>query len=102
MWIRAALAGCTFTRHTRPLGWYRCGRADSLSASETRMLSGILRVLARTRPALAERSPERAILDRQTERFERELAAAERRRRLLSLPSLARAYALVTGTAEAR
>ena len=66
------------------------------------MLSGILRVLARTRPALAERSPERAILDRQTERFERELAAAERRRRLLSLPSLARAYALVTGTAEAR
>jgi len=76
MWIRSALAGFTFTRHTRPLGWYRCGRADSLSASETRMLSGILRVLARTRPALPEHSPERAILDRQVERFERELAAA--------------------------
>jgi len=102
MWIRAALAGFTFTRHTRPLGWYRCGRVDSLSANEMRMLAGILLVLARTRPALAEQSPERAILDGQVERFERELAAAQRRQRLLSSPSLARAYALVTGTADAR
>jgi glycosyltransferase involved in cell wall biosynthesis len=102
MWIRAALAGFTFTRHTRPLGWYRCGLEGSLSSSETRMLKGILRVLARTRPALAEESPERVILDGQAERFERELAAAERRRRLLSSPSLAKAYALVTGTAQAR
>ena len=102
MWIRAALAGFTFTRHTRPLGGYRCGRVDSLSANEMRMLAGILLVLARTRPALAEQSPERAILDGQVERFERELAAAQRRQRLLSSPSLARAYALVTGTADAR
>jgi len=102
MWIRAALAGFTFTRHTRPLGWYRCGRADSLSASETRMLAGILRVFARTRPALAERSPERAILDRQVERFGRELAAAQRRQRFLSFAPIARAYALVTGPAHAR
>ncbi|HMD33806.1 MAG TPA: glycosyltransferase family 2 protein [Vicinamibacterales bacterium] len=101
MWIRAALAGFTFTRHVRPLGWYHCGRPDSLSANRTRMLAGILRVLARTRPSLAARSPERAILERQVERFERELAA-ERRRLLLSSPSLARAYALVTGTADAR
>jgi glycosyltransferase involved in cell wall biosynthesis len=102
MWIRAALAGFTFTRHVRPLGWYRCDRADSLSADQARMLAGILRVLSRTRPALADRSPERAILDVQVERFERELTAAVRRRRLLASPSLARAYALVTGTAGAR
>jgi glycosyltransferase involved in cell wall biosynthesis len=102
MWIRAALAGFTFTRHTRPLGWYRCGRADSLSASETRMLSGILRVFARTRPSLAPHSPERAILERQVERFERELAAAERRQKWLSAAPIARAYALVTGTVHAR
>ncbi|HYM24217.1 MAG TPA: hypothetical protein VEU08_13455, partial [Vicinamibacterales bacterium] len=102
MWIRAAIAGFTFTRHTRPLGWYCCGRADSLSASDTRMLGGILRVLARTRPLLAADSPERAVLDRQVERFEAELRAAERRQRLLSSPSIAKAYALVTGTAHAR
>jgi len=102
MWIRAALAGFTFTRHTRPLGWYRCGRADSLSANETRMLAGILRVFARTRPSLDERSPERSILDRQVQRFERELAAAERRRRLWSSPLIAKAYALVAGLAHAR
>jgi glycosyltransferase involved in cell wall biosynthesis len=78
MWIRAALAGFTFTRNTRPLGWYAC-RPDSLSSSDTRMLSGILRVLAKTRPALAPGSPERSILDHQAARFETELAAAEAR-----------------------
>ena len=78
MWIRAALAGFSFTRHTRPLGWYAC-RPDSLSSNDTRMLSGILRVLAKTRPALAPGSPERSILDRQVARFETELAAAEAR-----------------------
>jgi glycosyltransferase involved in cell wall biosynthesis len=78
LWIRAAIAGFTFARHTKPLGWYAC-RPDSLSASDTRMLSGILRVFAKTRPSLAEGSPERAILDRQVARFEMELAAAEAR-----------------------
>jgi glycosyltransferase involved in cell wall biosynthesis len=75
MWIRAALAGFTFTRHTTPLGWYAC-RPDSLSSSDTRMLSGILRVLTKTRPSLPAGSPERAILDRQAARFEMELDAA--------------------------
>jgi glycosyltransferase involved in cell wall biosynthesis len=78
MWIRAALAGFTFTRHTKPLGWYAC-RPGSLSSSDTRMLSGILRVFAKTRPFLDENSPERSILDHQVTRFEVELSAAEAR-----------------------
>jgi len=78
LWIRAALAGFSFTRNTTPLGWYAC-RPDSLSSSDTRMLAGILRVFAKTRPALAPRSPEVAILDRQLARFEAELAAAQAR-----------------------
>ena len=83
MWIRAALAGFTFTRHTKPLGWYTC-RPDSLSSNDTLMLRGILRVLAKTRPALAPGSPERSILERQVARFEIELAAAEARGSLLN------------------
>src|SRR5262245_8005462 len=82
MWIRAALAGFTFTRHTKPLGWYAC-RPDSLSSSDARMLNGILRVFAKTRPALKPGSPERAILDRQIARFESEIAAIERKERLV-------------------
>jgi hypothetical protein len=81
MWIRASLAGFAFTRYTRPLGWY-AHRPDSLSASETRMLRGILRVLAKTRPTLAPDSPELAILEHQVVRFRAELAAAERKERL--------------------
>src|SRR3954454_21389494 len=30
VWIRAALAGFTFSRYAKPLGWYTC-REDSLS-----------------------------------------------------------------------
>jgi glycosyltransferase involved in cell wall biosynthesis len=82
MWIRAALAGFTFTRHSKPLGWYSC-RPGSLSSSDTRMLSGILRVFAKTRPFLPPDSPERTILDRQVARFEAELAAAEARASLI-------------------
>ena len=78
MWIRASLAGFTFARHPKPLGWYTC-RPDSLSSSDTRMLSGILQVFAKTRPALPEGSAERAVLDRQVARFEVELLAAEAR-----------------------
>jgi GT2 family glycosyltransferase len=81
MWIRAAIAGFTFARHTKPLGRYAC-RPDSLSASDTRMLSGILRVFAKIRPSLAAGSAERTILDGQVARFEAELAAAEARRSL--------------------
>jgi glycosyltransferase involved in cell wall biosynthesis len=82
MWIRAALAGFTFTRHPKPLGWYTT-RPDSLSSSDARMLSGILRVFAKTQPQLAPGSPERAILDRQIARFETEIARIERRQRFL-------------------
>jgi glycosyltransferase involved in cell wall biosynthesis len=78
MWIRASIAGFTFARHPKPLGWYTC-RSGSLSSSDTRMLSGILRVFAKTRPALAITSPERAILERQVNRFEAELLAANAR-----------------------
>ena len=78
MWIRAAMAGFTFTRHTTPLGWYS-NRPDSLSANDTRMLSGILRVFAKTRRQLTPGSPEVSILDRQVARFAAELAAAEAR-----------------------
>lgn len=78
MWIRAALAGFTFARNPKPLGWYAC-RPGSLSSSDTRMLSGILRVFVKTRPWLEAASPERTILERQVARFEVELAAAEAR-----------------------
>jgi len=78
MWIRASLAGFTFNRHPKPLGWYAC-RSGSLSSNDARMLSGILRVFAKTRPMLSPASPELAILDRQVERFEEELLAAEAR-----------------------
>jgi GT2 family glycosyltransferase len=83
MWIRASLAGFTFARHPKPLGWYTC-RPDSLSSSDTRMLAGILRVFAKTRPALPAESPERAILEQQVARFEMELLAAEARDSLMS------------------
>jgi glycosyltransferase involved in cell wall biosynthesis len=76
LWIRAALAGCTFVRNPRPLGWYTC-RPGSLSSVDARMLGGILKVFAKTRPALAPGSREIAILDRQVAHFESELAAAE-------------------------
>ncbi len=78
LWIRAALAGFRFARNDTPAGYYR-RRDDSLSADELRMLSGILRVYAKTRPALADRPDELAILDRQVDRFETERVAAEAR-----------------------
>jgi glycosyltransferase involved in cell wall biosynthesis len=81
MWIRASIAGFTFTRHTRPLGWYSC-RPGSLSSSGVRMLNGILQVLAKTRTALPIGSAERTILDRQVARFQAELASVEKRQRL--------------------
>jgi len=87
MWIRAALAGFTFTRHTKPLGWYSC-RAGSLSSSDRLMLTGILRVFAKTRPSLPAGSPERAILDRQVVRFEAEVARIERKQRLIAVAPL--------------
>ena len=77
-WLRAAVAGFTFARNDRPLGYYR-RRTDSLSASDVRMLRGILQVYRKLRPAVAGRAAELAILDRQVDRFETELIAAEAR-----------------------
>jgi hypothetical protein len=77
-WLRAAVAGFTFARNDRPLGHYRV-RADSLSASNVRMLRGILHVYRKLRPLIAHRPDEMAILERQIARFETELLAAEAR-----------------------
>jgi len=77
-WLRAALAGFKFARNDRPLAHYR-RRDGSLSASEVRMLRGILRVYDKLRPELAGRPYEREILDRQCRRFQCELLAAEAR-----------------------
>jgi glycosyltransferase involved in cell wall biosynthesis len=78
LWLRAGLAGFTFIRNAEPLGWYT-RRPGSLSASDTRMLRGVLRVLASFRPALPSDSRERAILERQVRNYEESLAAAEAR-----------------------
>ena len=75
-WIRAARAGFRFRRNPRPLGWYR-RRANSLSANEVRMLTGILRVY---RKALADSeagSPAAAVIERQIVRFDTERLAAQ-------------------------
>jgi len=77
-WLRAAVAGFTFARNDRPLGHYRV-RVDSLSASNVRMLRGILYVYTKLKPELAGRSRELQILQRQINRFEAELLAAEAR-----------------------
>ena len=77
-WLRAAVAGFAFARNDRPLGHYRI-RTDSLSASDVRMLRGILHVYRKLRPAIAERPREMAILDRQISRFEAEWLTAEAR-----------------------
>jgi glycosyltransferase involved in cell wall biosynthesis len=77
-WLRAAVAGFTFARHDRPLGHYRV-RNDSLSASDVRMLRGILHVYTKLRPVIADRPLEMSILQRQIARFESELLAAEAR-----------------------
>ena len=77
-WLRAAIAGCTFVRNDRPLGHYRV-RSDSLSASNVRMLRGILCVYTKLKAQIAGRPRELQILQRQITRFEGELLAAEAR-----------------------
>ena len=77
-WLRAACAGFTFYRNDRPLGYYR-RRDDSLSASELRMVPGILQVFRKLRPRLLNRPFELSILDAQIARFETEQVAAEAR-----------------------
>lgn len=77
-WLRAALAGLIFARNDRPLGHYRV-RTDSLSASNVRMLRGILCVYTKLKAQIAGRPHELQILQRQISRFEGELLAAEAR-----------------------
>ncbi len=77
-WLRAAVAGFAFARNDRPLGHYRI-RTDSLSASDVRMLRGILHVYRKLRPEIANRPREMTILDRQIGRFEAEWLTAEAR-----------------------
>lgn len=80
-WVRAAAAGFTFARNDEPLGYYR-RRTDSLSASEVRMLRGILKVYAKHRLALLSLARAVEVIDVQIKRFEAELLAAEARRAL--------------------
>jgi glycosyltransferase involved in cell wall biosynthesis len=77
-WLRAAVAGFVFHRNDKPLGHYRI-RSDSLSASDVRMLRGILQVYTKLRPVIAGLPREMSILDRQIGRFEAEWMAAEAR-----------------------
>jgi GT2 family glycosyltransferase len=101
LWIRAAIAGFAIARNPAPLGWYSC-RPGSLSSDEARMHVGILRVLARTRPLLAPRSTELAILDRQMAHFEAELAAIRARQALGERDYLAAARHLAELSARRR
>ncbi|MEP6915386.1 MAG: glycosyltransferase [Acidobacteriota bacterium] len=77
-WLRAAAAGFAFARNDTPLGYYR-RRDDSLSASELRMLRGIIKVYFKTRPLVLDRPAELATLDAQLARFQGERLAAEAR-----------------------
>jgi glycosyltransferase involved in cell wall biosynthesis len=77
-WLRAALAGFKFMRNDRPLGFYR-RREGSLSASDVRMMRGILRVYEKFRPLLQPLPAELGVLDAQVARFQCELLAAEAR-----------------------
>jgi hypothetical protein len=75
-WIRAALDGFEIVQNPRPLGLYR-RRPDGNSADEVRALSGIVQVFEQMRRVCDSRPAERAVIDRQLERFERELLSVE-------------------------
>jgi hypothetical protein len=75
-WLRAAVAGFVFRRNPQPLGRYRV-RKDSLSQNTVDMLRGILHSYDKVRPACPPGSLERASLDVQVARFERELLLTE-------------------------
>jgi glycosyltransferase involved in cell wall biosynthesis len=77
-WMRAALAGFRFARNDVPLGAYR-RRPDSISASEVRMLRGILAVLHKHAPIIRARPGFRMIMERQIAGYEARLLAAEAR-----------------------
>jgi glycosyltransferase involved in cell wall biosynthesis len=75
-WLRAATAGFVFRRNPAPLGHYRV-RHGSLSQNTVDMLRGLLLSYDKVRPACPPASPERAVLDAQVARFERELLLAQ-------------------------
>jgi glycosyltransferase involved in cell wall biosynthesis len=77
-WIRAAAAGFTFARNPRPLARYR-RHANSLSASDVRMLNGILRVYRKALASFADDPRARAVIERQIARFDAERLKAEAR-----------------------
>lgn len=77
-WLRAAMSGFIFRRNDKPLGHYRV-RSDSLSASNARMLRGILHVYTKHRPDFLGQPHLMPILQKQIDRFEAELLAAEAR-----------------------
>jgi glycosyltransferase involved in cell wall biosynthesis len=77
-WMRAALAGFRFARNDVPLGDYR-RRPDSISASEVRMLRGILAVLHKHAPIIRARPGFRMLMERQITGYEARLLAAEAR-----------------------
>jgi glycosyltransferase involved in cell wall biosynthesis len=76
LWLRAALADFRIVFNARPSGFYR-RRPDSMSASERRMLTGILDVLRRFRAQCIDRPVELAALDRQIAGLERRRLLAE-------------------------
>jgi teichuronic acid biosynthesis glycosyltransferase TuaG len=71
-WLRAAAAGFVFRRNPIPLGRYRI-REGSHSQNTVEMLRAILLTYDKVRPVCPPGSPERATLDVQVARFEREL-----------------------------
>ena len=75
-WLRAATAGFVFRRNPVPLGFYRV-REGSLSQNTVDMLRGILQSYDKVRPVCPPGSLERATLDMQVARFERELLLTE-------------------------
>lgn len=75
-WLRAAAAGFVFRRNPTPLGRYRI-RDDSHSQNTIEMLRAILLTYDKVRPACPPGTPERATLDVQVARFERDLLLAE-------------------------
>jgi len=77
-WIRAAAAGFAFARNSTPLAYYSRHSA-SLSASEVRMVGGVIRVYRKTLETCPLGTTGRSIVERQIERFEAELLRAQTR-----------------------
>jgi GT2 family glycosyltransferase len=73
-WLRAATAGFVFVQTPEALVRYR-RRPDGLSADELKMHAGIIAALTKALGRLEDRPAERAALERQIARFERQMLA---------------------------